>query len=81
MPKADSIKDRGTIKDLVMDWMHDNARSYSIDTLLTWPDMAKRMGVDICRKLRRKATAEAVHEVCRAALQSRKRGDLKLDRH
>jgi len=81
MPREDAIKDRGTMTDLVCEWMHTHCRDMSIDTLLTWPEMAGRMGRDVCRSMGRRATAEAVHEVCRAALASRKAGDLKRDRY
>ena len=66
--------------DLVADWMHDNARAMSIDSLLTWPDQAMEMGRWVCSRLGRKATAANVHEICRVALNARKRGDLRLDR-
>ena len=75
------IKDRKSVADHVATWMHSNCPSWSIDTLLTHPDMAAAMGKWVCRKLHRPATAASIHEVCRAALSSRKRGDLKRDAH
>jgi hypothetical protein len=75
-----TIKDRATLKDHIHDWMIQNCPSYSVDTLLSWPDQAAEMGRAVCRKMQRKATAENIHEVCRAALQSRKCGELRLDR-
>jgi hypothetical protein len=74
------IKDRRTVADHVTDWMHNNCPSWSIDTLLTWPDQATAMGKWVCRRMHKKPTAQAIHEVCRAALSSRKRGDLGRDR-
>lgn len=81
MPTANEIKDRKSVADHVSTWMHNHCPGWSIDTLLTWPDKAAAMGKCVCKKLRRKPTPEAVHEVCRAALSSRKRGDLKRDRN
>lgn len=81
MANLNQIKDRATITDHVHDWMHAHARDMSIDTLLTWPDKSAEMGRAICRRMGRKATPEAIHEICRAALSSRKRGDLKRDKH
>jgi hypothetical protein len=74
------IKDRRTVADHVADWMHANCPSWSIDTLLTWPDRATAMGRWVCRRLGRRATPQNIHQVCRAALSSRKRGDLGRDR-
>jgi len=79
MPRTDLIKDRDTITDHVAKWMHDHFRDASIDKLLTWPDKATAMAKYVCKKLQRKATSEAIHEVLRAALAARKAGDLKKD--
>jgi hypothetical protein len=75
-PKRELIKDRMTVAETVADWMAENCRNWSIDTLLTHPAQATAMAKWVCRKLGRKATDEAIHEICRAALSSRKRGDL-----
>lgn len=79
--RASAIKDRKTIADHVADVMHDNWPAWSIDTLLTHPHAAIHMAGLVCRRLRRRADKQNIHEVCRAALSSRKRGDLKPDKH
>lgn len=81
MPKAAEIKDRKSVADQVCEWMHNHCRDMSIDTLLTWPDHATAMAKAVCRRMHRKPTSDAIHEICRAALSSRKRGDLKRDRY
>jgi hypothetical protein len=81
MSKANAIKDRKTVADHVSDAMHRHWPSWSIDTLLTHPHEAIEMATLVLGKLKRPTTRENVHEVCRAALSSRKRGDLKRDRH
>jgi hypothetical protein len=71
---------RDKTADHVADWMHANCPSWSIDELLTHPDWALMMARDVLRKLGRKASDEEVHKVCKAALNARKRGDLRRDR-
>lgn len=81
MPAANEIPDRKSIADAVCDWMHQHCRDMSIDTLLTWPGRAQQMGRDVCRRLGKKASEENIHLVCRAAMASRKAGDLRRDRY
>jgi hypothetical protein len=101
MPAGKSIKDRKTVADHVCDYMHENCRAWSIDTLLSRPLDALRMGLAVAGKSgkcprgdaasitkaldalakRFPAVFDDVDEVCRAALSSRKRGDLKRDKY
>ena len=71
--KRDVIKDRKTLTDRVATWMYDNCPSWTIDTLLTHPDMAAAMAKWVLRKMGRRVTAEAIHEVCRRAEQPQAR--------
>jgi hypothetical protein len=96
-----AIRNRKAITDHVCDWMQSNTPSLSIDTLLTRPLDAMKMGVEVGVKAGRikkdrakRIVAElkrlgeffgqemdSIDDVCRAALSSRKRGDLKRDRY
>lgn len=78
---ADRIKDRARVTDIICDVMHSHFRDLSIDTLLTWPHKAIEMAKLVCKRIGCNATEEKIHEICRTALSSRKRGDLKRDRY
>ena len=78
---ADRIRDRERVTDMIVDVMHDNFRDMSIDTLLTWPTKAIEMAKLVCKRLGCNATEDKIHEICRTAMSSRKRGDLKKDRY
>jgi hypothetical protein len=77
---GDPITDRKTVTDAVADVMHQRWPSWSIDTLLCHPHAAIAMATDVCKRLQRKPTEAAVAEICRVALSSRKRGDLRRDK-
>lgn len=81
MPNANTIRDRQRTTDVIAEVMHEQCPSWSIDTLLTHPHDAIRVAREACRRLQRKATREAIHDICRCALSSRKRGDLRRDVH
>lgn len=76
---------RDKTADFVADWMHANCPSWSIDELLTHPYEAIRMAREVLRKLRRELNGDnedsEIHRICKAALNARKRGDLKRDPH
>ena len=77
MKKAEPIHDRDALADLIAEEMHNHFPAWSIDTLLTHPHDAIRMAGAVLKRLGRKATEEAIAEICRAALANRKRGRLK----
>lgn len=79
--RAKPIDDRATVTDTICEVMHDHYRSHSIDSLLCRPHDAIEMAERVLRKLGKKNSPDAVAEICRAALSSRKRGDLKRDRY
>src|SRR4051794_30003918 len=101
MAAATEIRDRKTIADHVCAYMHENHRALTIDTLLSRPLDAMRMGATVAAKSQRISersakrifsalralehnegeAVDAIDDVCRAALSSRKRGDLKRDRY
>lgn len=80
MSQATPIKDRERMTDQIAEVMHQQCPSWTIDTLLTWPDKAQAMARAVLKRLGRRATSETIHEVLRCALSSRKRGDLRRDR-
>lgn len=73
------IKDRQRTTDVIADVMHANWPSWTIDTLLCHPHDAIWMAQQVCNRLSRKATRREINEICRIALSSRKRGDLRRD--
>lgn len=75
------IKDRQRTTDAIADVMHERWPSWTIDTLLCHPFDAIDMAREVCARLSRKATKEQINEICRIALSSRKRGDLRRDVH
>lgn len=78
---VNSIENRKAIADYGCDAMINLCPSWTIDTLLTWPRKAEQVAQYVLRKLHRPSNEENVHQVLRALLSSRKRGDLKRDRH
>ena len=76
--KRQPAKDTPTIEAFVAEWMAEFLPSWSIDTLLCYPHLAIVMGRYVCVKLHRPATRDAISEVCRVAINSRKRGKIRL---
>lgn len=79
LPRKPTRDDR-TIADCVMDWMAENCPAWSIDQLLCAPHTAIEMCQSVLDELGRKYDEAAVNEVCRVALNQRKRGKLKIGR-
>lgn len=75
---ADEIRNSKVLADAVRAWMKTNAKDMTVDTLLTWPRKSEAMAKTVCERLSMKPTESNVHEVLRAALAARKRGDLNL---
>ena len=69
------IRDRALLTDAIADVMHAEYRDMTIDTLLTWPRRAQAMAAAVLRKMHWPISEDNEHEVCRAALAARKRGD------
>lgn len=72
---------RDKLADVAVDVMHAQYRSWSIDTLLTWPRKARGLCQEVASRLDRACTEAFEHDVCRALLNARKHGDLRRDRN
>lgn len=66
-----------TITSHVQTWICDHVPMWTIDQLLCSPHLAIHMGRYVCRKLGRPATSANISEICRVAMNARKRGLLK----
>jgi len=78
---TDRLRDAERVGDMIADVMQSRWPAWSIDTLLTHPHDAIRMAQEVCGRMGRRATEQAVHEICRIALNRRKHGDLQRDKH
>lgn len=58
MPRKNSIPDKATTTNMIAEWMHNNCPAWSIDTLLSHPDHAIIMGLDVAER-RGSITAKA----------------------
>ncbi|MBC8106246.1 MAG: hypothetical protein H7Z14_06620 [Anaerolineae bacterium] len=56
-PSAEQ-KIRDAITDFVSDWIYNNCPSYTVDALLTHPDRAIEMGIEIAAKAERLTPAQ-----------------------
>ncbi len=89
-----------TVADHVCAYMHNNHRDESIDSVLTRPLDALRMGLAVAAARQQVSAGvakamfatltelqvygkeiDAINDVCRAALNGRKHGDLKRDKY